>query len=75
MQCAITYTLVFPHEHESRSGAIASVSRSPGDAVWGVVYEIPLTDLPGLYNPDFFFEFASDIFVAATPMAMSEPAI
>lgn len=41
------FTLTFNKRSTDGSGK-ANVSQSPGESVWGVLYEIPITDLPKL---------------------------
>jgi hypothetical protein len=51
------HRLVFPRYSQMRRCASASVEPSPGDAVWGVIYQLAADDIPVLhyhegYNPD-----------------------
>jgi gamma-glutamylcyclotransferase (GGCT)/AIG2-like uncharacterized protein YtfP len=43
------HRLVFPRFSPSRRCASASVEPSPGDAVWGVVYQLAPDDIPVLH--------------------------
>lgn len=42
------YRLDFTRYAERRKGGVADVVPSPGDDVWGVLYDIPERDLPAL---------------------------
>ena len=48
--------LCFPRYSEKRNGGIASIEESPGDVVWGVIFEIPADEIPCLDRSEGYQE-------------------
>ena len=46
------YTLVFTHQRINNKGGAADVVERPNGIVWGVVYHVEDSDLPGLYRSE-----------------------
>lgn len=46
------YTLEFTHQRINNRGGAADVVERPGEVVWGVVYQLEDSDLPGLYGSE-----------------------
>jgi cation transport regulator ChaC len=50
----VDYCLCFPRRSEMRPGASAGIEPRPGNAVWGVLYDVPDSDLNVLNHHEGF---------------------
>lgn len=64
------YALAFTHQRIQNRGGAADVVATPNGIVWGVVYNLENTDLPGLYQSEGYQPGRARNSYSPTPVAV-----